>query len=356
MVLGKKEPERRARMDEIASSRPVALARHIVQGIYWRYRTVETGHLTELVLARNNTIFVPELVGEERDVETLLRYKRQLGTRLAALFYDAVPLTHPHFCSDDILVQYAKYCRFIGGVDTLLPISRAAGQSARQLANLVGNSGVTTIDVPLPASAIAGAESQRSGVPARSTNMLLCVGSFEPRKNHVRVLRAVRMVHASGVDVRLVLVGGSGWRGQRIESEIDAVRAAGVDIVVRKSVADHELSELYSAARAVVFVSQAEGFGLPIAEALAHATPVICSGIGSMAELASGGGCLTVPPTDTGQIADALTYVLQDARLHDRLTREAASRPVESWDDYARRLIDALFGDQAGLTQRLPVG
>jgi glycosyltransferase involved in cell wall biosynthesis len=126
--------------------------------------------------------------------------------------------------------------------------------------------------------------------PAAEGDYVLAVGTIEPRKNLARVVEAARL---AGVELRVV--GGEGWGG------VDAPGRLGF-------VADEELATLYRGARCLVYPSLYEGFGIPVAEALACGTPVVTSRGGALEEVA-GGAAVLVDPLDVeaiaGGIADA---------------------------------------------------
>ena len=129
---------------------------------------------------------------------------------------------------------------------------------------------------------------------------LLHVGTVEPRKNLGLLLKA----HAGlPLEVRkrhpLVLAGGRGWQADELESEI-ADRAK--DGTVRRLgyVPDESLAALYSAARALVFPTLYEGFGIPTVEMLACGGAVLASTAGAVAETVGGTAHLTDPPTNPG--------------------------------------------------------
>jgi len=110
----------------------------------------------------------------------------------------------------------------------------------------------------------------RLGLPDR---YLLMVGTIEPRKNHLNTLRALEL-SGVGRDIPLVLAGRPGWGYERALEE--AERLAGLGIVMMPSyIPDADLPAVYAGATAVLYPSWTEGFGLPIAEALAVGTPVI---------------------------------------------------------------------------------
>ena len=85
-----------------------------------------------------------------------------------------------------------------------------------------------------------------------------------------------------------------------------------------------------------------EGFGLPIIESLWHGRPVVCGSSGAVAEVASGGGCVTDEMSDVTKIAAALRKVLTDESYYSVLCEEIAKRDFLSWDGYWRKLMAGL--------------
>ena len=116
----------------------------------------------------------------------------------------------------------------------------------------------------------------------------LAVGTLEPRKNLPRVVSAARL---AGVELRVV--GAQGWG--RVEAEGDGVHWLG-----RRS--DEELAALYRGARCLVYPSLYEGFGIPVAEAMACGTPVVTTTGSAMADVA-GPAAVLVDPRDVRSIA-----------------------------------------------------
>jgi glycosyltransferase involved in cell wall biosynthesis len=204
-------------------------------------------------------------------------------------------------------------------------------------------------EVPAPDS---GASDQvRAALGVDDRPIVLCVGSHEPRKNHLAVLHAARLQWTRGDDFSLVFVGGNAWASAEFEATVTELREAGRAVHTVRALSDDLLFAAYRSARLTVFPSLIEGFGLPVAESIACGTPVITSDYGSMAELAEGGGTVLVDPRDDHGIADALHRLLSDDDLHAWLAGEAAARPVRTWDDYARDTWDYLVGFDGSLEQ-----
>jgi glycosyltransferase involved in cell wall biosynthesis len=163
---------------------------------------------------------------------------------------------------------------------------------------------------------------------------VLFVGTIEPRKNLVRLVRAYRRVASTGIPHALVLAGPLGWHHESLMREI-ALQGPG-EIVMTGSLTPEELDAVYRAADAFVYPSLYEGFGLPVVEAMARGIPTIASNTSSVPEV-SGDGALGVDPRSVGEIAEAIGSVCTDADLAGRLAaRGRAQAERFSWDETAR--------------------
>ncbi len=163
---------------------------------------------------------------------------------------------------------------------------------------------------------------------------ILTVGTLEPRKNLTRLLDAYAGLDA---DLRqahpLLVAGGGGWKNRQTLdrcAEIEGVHLLG-------HVADPELARLYSAATVFAYPSLAEGFGLPIVEAMACGAPVLTSTTPALSEVA-GDAARLVGPLDVADIRQGLTSLLRDAAERERLRTRGRARAAEfSWAETARQ-------------------
>ena len=180
---------------------------------------------------------------------------------------------------------------------------------------------------------------------------VLAVGSLEPRKNLERLLDAwtilpdrLQRTH------QLVVVGADGWRQRGILRRLDGL--VQTESVVRaERLRDSELAALYRRARALVFPSLAEGFGLPVAEAMACGAPVVTSKSSSLPEVA-GDAAILVDPEDVDAITAAVAGVLED----EGLRRDLRERGYERSRSFSRdALLPRLLEIYRRAAQRLNV-
>jgi glycosyltransferase involved in cell wall biosynthesis len=166
---------------------------------------------------------------------------------------------------------------------------------------------------------------------------VLSVGTLEPRKNHLGLIKALYTVQKSK-PAMLALAGGQGWlyeETRRVVTELkleNKVRFLG-------RVTEPELLALYSLADVFAFPSFFEGFGMPPLEAMACGTPVITSNTSSLPEVA-GDAAMLVDPHDTDAIANAIVRVLEDEQLREELRRRGYLQAQRySWPRAAEKML-----------------
>lgn len=194
-----------------------------------------------------------------------------------------------------------------------------------------------------PAMARVGGSAQqaareRYGLPRP---FVLYVGTIQPRKNLARLVEAFARLPREFSGVDLVLAGRIGWLADGI---LGAVHRLGLEERVRFPgyVAQPDLPALLSAAECFVMPSLYEGFGLPVLEAMACGTPVICSDAGSLPEVA-GDAALQFPAANVEALAGALTRLLGDPALRRTLVaRGLAWCRRFSWQRTATEILEVL--------------
>jgi glycosyltransferase involved in cell wall biosynthesis len=159
---------------------------------------------------------------------------------------------------------------------------------------------------------------------------VLFVGTLEPRKNLVRLVRAYRRSVGPSLPHALVLAGPMGWRSEALEAEL-ALAAPGT--IVRTGPVDGgALDALYRGAAAFIYPSLFEGFGLPVLEAMGRGVPTIASDIPPIREVA-GDAAFLVDPESEEDLAAAIDRALTDDAFAADLRRKGPIRASGfSWD------------------------
>lgn len=168
-------------------------------------------------------------------------------------------------------------------------------------------------------------------------NFILGLGTLEPRKNFTGLIQAfsqspVRNTH------HLVIAGGKGWLFDDIFAAAESSPVAD-RIHLIGFVADDDLPALYTLANVFAYPSHYEGFGIPVIEAMACGTPVICANNSSLPEVA-GKAALQITATDTPALADALNRLTTDHSLREQCIKEGfLQAQTFNWTAAATRLL-----------------
>ena len=288
-------------------------------------------------------LLLPEIaLGDSAPEGGPLGFARGLGMRTAAVFYDLIPEKMPENYPAVALEALHVYWSDFASADLALPISwSVAADLARWLS---GRSLHLPAILPCPLAGDVGGPraTEPPAVPVGEEALrLIAVGTWEPRKNYPRLLRALLAAQRrSARRIELVLIGRRAGFTE-LDAEIERLAAAtGTELLDHAEEA--ELHRRQRNAHAAVFASWEEGFGLPVLESLWHGRPCLCHHGSAMAEVAPGGGTLLVDMLDEDALAAALLRLAGEPGLLARLGAEAVARPIRSWDDYAEDVLLAL--------------
>jgi len=336
---------------------------------------------TLLVLGKVGAHFVPTGLPENfklRFVPISDRWATVLWYRLnlplpVDVFTGRVDLFHgpsftlpPSFVPSLLTVHDLSFLRYPQGAHPALLawLTKAVPRSLRRACHVLADSESTRADlielmrVPAGRITVIGAGVEERFQPVNDPGTLtriraryqlpdrfvLSVSTLEPRKNFTGLIAAFNRLASVGGkpttgDLHLVIAGGRGWLYDDIlaAAETSPVRER---IHLAGYVADEDLPALYSLATLFAFPSNYEGFGIPILEAMACGTPVVCADNSSLPEVA-GDAALLVEATDADTLADAIRQLLIDTSLRETLIQRGYEQARKfTWEGAARRLLD----------------
>jgi glycosyltransferase involved in cell wall biosynthesis len=259
------------------------------------------------------------------------------GQKLVVTVHDIAFLVQPkHFPRQWRLMYRAGLSRAVRSADAIITPSR---HTAEDLARHT-KADLTKVHVVPLASSLPTFDSD---VDARLARLkvprpyVLFVGTLEPRKNLVRLVRAYRRMALRGLPHALVLAGPVGWGHQALMREL-SLEGPG-DVVLTGSVEPPGLDALYRGTDLFVYPSLYEGFGLPVLEAMARGAACVVSTSSSLPEVA-GEAALPVDPRSVGGLAEAMERVLTNPELAERLRQVGRARAAQfSWDQTAVRTL-----------------
>lgn len=215
--------------------------------------------------------------------DRLQRQLRRSGNRLVTFIHDAIPCQFPEYARAESAERHR--------VRLVTAARHAHGLIVNSQATAAAMSPWLDCERDAPPLLVAPLGIERpvvTSVPPRLDRpYFLCIGTIEPRKNHLLLLNIWRrLAETLPPDAlpRLVLVGRRGWENENIIDMLDRCPALAGVVEEHGDLDDTRLSGLIAGASAVLMPSFAEGFGLPVAEALAHGTAVIASDLAALRE------------------------------------------------------------------------
>ena len=251
----------------------------------------------------------------------------------AVLVHDLIPLDHPEFTRRDIPAKFERRMRAVAAHADLV-ICNSAHTEAR-CRHWFGGWGRVPDLVTIPLGIPPRQPVDRNPAP---NGAFAIIGTVEPRKNHAMLLDIWSHFHRAlspQATPRLHIIGQRGWENASVFQTLDTAPFMGASVIEHGFAPEEDVAAILSRCSAVLFPSHAEGFGLPLAEALQMGVPVIASDLPSFREIAPEG------PT-------YLPAGARDKWLAAILDHAASPRPAPekldfaSWEWHFERLWKAL--------------
>jgi glycosyltransferase involved in cell wall biosynthesis len=246
--------------------------------------------------------------------------------------HDMLYFSHPQYMSTPLFTEPVKFMEKVAARNAshILTVSQVSANEIMKYLHVRRNK----VQVVLSSGPLVLEHNPASA--DRRDDLILAIGNRRPHKNFEGLVRALAEVDES-VRPTIVITGSRGDDPLLpIVTELHLEKW--VDL--RSWVTDADLSELYATASALVMPSFAEGFGLPILEAMGVGLPVLVSDLPVLREVA-GNAAVYFDPADTASIARAITRIVTDADLRARLEDAGRQQARQfSWEKTARETLE----------------
>jgi len=266
-----------------------------------------------------------------------LRAARAQGVRIVPLFYDLIPLSFPEHVSAEHAATFRRWLDALVEIaDHGLAISRATGDAVEEHARSVGRQ----LEV---ATAYLGADFDAAAMPSEvreelraimARNPFLVVGAIESRKNHELAYRALQLLWARGSEAALCFAGVVTPLAEPLLRGLKSSPHWGSRLFVVEGADDGELAYCYANAAALVAPSLAEGFDLPVIEALRHRLPVFASET-TVHEEIGGEKVAYFDPSRPDELAELLWQFERNG-----LPRRSGRFEWLGWEESVRRMVE----------------
>lgn len=254
------------------------------------------------------------------------------------MLHDAIPLDNPECVSRHGLRHHEKLVRSVARYAAGLIVTTAhARETISRALAAEGRSGIPTLSISLPLAESFDSDASPAPLIADVPYFVVC-GAIEPRKNHLLLLQVWRMLCRSSNPVpHLVMIGSVGWQGRRILEEIHSCPEAREKIHHVAGLSTPAMKALVAGSLGLLSPSLAEGFGLPVVEALHLGAPVVASDIPAHREVA-GDRAVLLDPHDAPAWRNAVDVLSRDR------TQRCVPRPASEATRERLSCFDAISG------------
>jgi glycosyltransferase involved in cell wall biosynthesis len=267
-----------------------------------------------------------------------LAWTQVAGVRPVYMVHDLIPITHPEYCRAGEAQRHAHRMR-----NMLASAVGIIGNSQATLDILQEFAASESLDMPAEISAPLGTDMRRSVTsasesPDRPTFIML--GTIEGRKNHLMLLQVwARLVRTFGVNApRLLVIGQRGWECEQVLDLLDRSEVLRGAVVEVSHCTDAELTDHLVTATALLLPSLAEGYGLPLVEALGAGTPVIASDLPVFREIGQGVPDFLDPLDGPAWERAILTYAAQHSAARQAQMGRLSGYRAPTWNDHFERV------------------
>ena len=250
-----------------------------------------------------------------------VRQLRRRGVRFGVFLHDCIPVRHPAYFEYPHTIEHTYWLAQVNDSADLVICNSETTRN--DFLELVKPRSVANVHVcKLDASWVENTSSPKSDIAAAELlsdfgimddDFVLCVGTIEPRKNHIALVHVwdkLRETHRAKCP-KLLCVGRIGWKSEAVISQAKALGLADQQIIFTGALPDDILSVLYRNCLFSIYVSYYEGWGLPISESL-HAGKVCIAGNNTALKEAGAGCAIHVDERSESAIHEAIARLVDD--------------------------------------------
>lgn len=267
---------------------------------------------------------------------------RREQARFIPFVHDLIPLDHPEFTRPRSTVLFERKIETVTALASGVLVNSEA--TASTLAAYMTRRGR---NVPIEALAL-GAEVKPSAQIHRLATLsshapyFVALGTIEPRKNHLMLLQVWRrLVEVGGPSAtpRLVLIGRRGWENENVLDLLDRCPSLRGVVMERSRLSDQAMRKVLAGARALLFPSFAEGFGLPVVEALNLGVPVIASDLPALREAGGDAPDYLDPLDSLAWMRAVLDYASPQSQARARQVARLGQWRAPTWEAHLTRAL-----------------
>ena len=255
------------------------------------------------------------------------------------LVHDLLPLDYPEYFRPGYKERFARrlatITRYAAG---LIVTSNAVAERVSRAYADSDRAMVPCHVAPLPSS-LPVPEKNLAAAKFQSAPYFVVIGTIEPRKNHLLLLNIWRrLAEEQPRPPKLIIVGARGWENEQILDVLDRSALVRPHVLEISGLSDRALAQLIAHARGLLMPSFAEGYGLPVVEALAAGTPVIASDIPVFREISQGRALFRHPLDGLGWRTAIQELVDMESATSLEIRTRTSEFRSPTWDGYFRDL------------------
>ena len=266
------------------------------------------------------------------DLDRLVNWTGRNRLRPVYMVHDLIPLTHSEFCNPHAVGRHRG--RVVNALTSASGIITNSQASAHELRAFAAAEGLAM--PPAIAAWLAGAEFKFSpAIPFKAARHFVFVSTIEGRKNHFMLLQVWRRLaeRLGPATPKLVIIGQHGAQASHVEGMIERCQSIRDHVITLSHCPDEELGRWMGTARALLLPSFAEGFGLPVIEAMQLGTPVIASDLPCFREIGEGIPTL-LDPIDALGWERTITAFIDNSPERMRQLHLLQGYRAPSWKDH----------------------